>query len=922
VRSSEGSMSVSSGSRLGPYEILDPLGAGGMGEVFRARDTKLNRFVAVKVLPDLFATDPARLARFRREAQVLAAMNHSNIAHIHEFEDSTGVHALVMELVEGPTLAERIAHGPLEIGEALAIARQIAEALAAAHEQGIVHRDLKPANIKVRDDGTVKVLDFGLAKLAPSEASENTSGSSAHQPTVTSPAMTLAGVMMGTAAYMSPEQTKGRPADKRSDVWAFGAVVYEMLTARRAFDGEDVTEALANVLKTEPHWDALPVNVPRHVRRLLQGCLAKDRRQRVADMSVALFVLSEDSAPTAILPSPAAGGTRSASSSGRRLLVLGLAALASASAVGTAVWLAMRPSPPSITRFALAQTGPYALAVDAQSRDLTITPDGSRVIYKGAGGLNPQLYVRALDTLEPTSLMISGQARAPFTSPDGQWVGFIEPGPITLKKVPITGGPPTTVCPLDGASRGAAWTEDGHIVFATALTSTGLQRVPDTGGQPEVLTTPSRERGEGDHLWPQLLPGRQAVLFTIIPAIGGVDSSQVAVLDLRDPKRTPKVIIRGGSQAKYVSSGHLVYMAAGTLRAVPFDIGTLEARGTSAPVQSEITTLPTGTAEFDVSGSGTLVYATGGFGFAPPRALVWVDRAGHEEPVTGAPVRTYVHPRLSPDGMRIAVDILDQENDVWVWDLKHQTLSRVSTDPGLDQTPEWMPNGRQVLFSSQEEGIFSVARKAADGTGSVEHLVKTGNPVRLTAISRDASRVFLTEGRATTSLDVMVLRLDKQNVVEPLLQTPFVDRGAELSPDGRWLAYDSNDTNQFQIYVRPYPDVDKGRFLVSASGGTQPHWSRDGRELFYVDGEGAIASVRVVQGPQWSDTPGTRTPIANGRYFRANGSSTMRTYDVSLDGKRFLMIKEVGTASRPTSTSIVVVRNWIEELKRLVPTTR
>jgi serine/threonine-protein kinase len=892
-----------------------------MGEVFRARDTKLNRDVAIKVLPDLFASDPERLARFRREAQVLAAINHSNIAQIHEFADSTGIHALVMELVDGPTLSDRIAQGPLEMDEALGIARQIAEALSAAHEQGIVHRDLKPANIKVREDGTVKVLDFGLAKLA-TQAHASVNEPSAHQPTVTTPAMTLAGVIMGTAAYMSPEQTKGRPADKRSDMWAFGAVLYEMLTARRAFDGDDVSETLANVLKTEPDWAALPASVPPHIRRLLQRCLTKDRRQRVADMSVALFVLNDDGTMTAGTPSSnIAAAVSPQPTLLRRLLIPVLAALVSAVVAGAAIWLATRPSASPVTRFSFGQIGPNALQVDAQSRDVTITPNGTHVIYKGASaGSNVQLFIRPLDALDATPLLRAGTQRAPFISPDGQWVGFIEPSPITLKKVPITGGPAEMLCALDGASRGATWTEHQSIIFATALTTTGLQRISVNGGQPEVLTTPNRERGEGDHLWPQMLPGQQAVLFTIMPSTGGVDASQIALLDLRDTKRPPKIILRGGSQAKYVPSGHLVYAASGTLRAVAFDLGTLEMRGTAVPVQTDVVTLPTGTAEFDISSTGTLVYATGGVGYSPPRVLMWVDRQGREEPLKGAPIRTYMHPSLSPDGSRIAVDTLDQENDIWVWDIARQMLSRVSTDPNLDQTPIWMPNGRQVLYSSQAEGIFSIARQSADGTGSVEYLSKTTNPVRLSGVSSDGNRVVASEARPSTALDVMVLNLDKGSAFEPLLRTPFLERNAELSPDGRWLAYESNDTGQFQINVRPYPDVDKERIQVSTSGGRQPHWSRDGRELFYIDGEGAIVSLRIGAGSTWTVSRGTRTPVAANTFFRPGESTAGRTYDVSPDGQRFLIVKAASAASQPSvPASIVVVRNWIEELKRLVP---
>ncbi len=542
-------MPLSPGTRIGPYEIRSALGAGGMGEVFRARDTKLNRDVAIKVLPDVFVHDPERLSRFRREAQLLAALNHPNIAHIHGFEDSDGIPALVMELVEGPTLADRIVQGPIPLAEALPIAKQIAEALAAAHEQGIIHRDLKPANVKVRDDATVKVLDFGLAKLIAGEASGAGAGPVTQSPTVTSPAATLAGVILGTAAYMSPEQAKGRTADKRSDVWAFGAVFYEMLTGQRPFAGEDISDTLASVLKSEPDWKALPSDVAPHLRMLIERCLTKDRRHRIADISTALFVMSEAASLTS--PAPLASGrivTVDRRALWRRLVVPIAGAIFLSAIVGTAVWLKMRPSGARVTRFVIAQTGRSALVVDSQSRDLTITPDGTHIVYKGnAGSTDTQFFVHRVDQLEPTPLGGAGrQLRAPFSSPDGRWIGFVEPVPTMLKKVAITGGPALELCRLDSASRGATWGGDDSIIFATATPSTGLQRVSSAGGEPTVLTKPDRERGEHDHLWPQFLPGSKAVLFTITPTTGSVDASQVAVLDLSTG--THKILLRGAAR--------------------------------------------------------------------------------------------------------------------------------------------------------------------------------------------------------------------------------------------------------------------------------------------------------------------------------------------------------------------------------------
>ncbi len=742
-------MALTPGTRLGPYEIVAGLGAGGMGEVFHARDTKLNRDVAIKVLPDVFASDTERLARFNREAQTLAALNHPHIAQIYGLEESGGVRALVMELVEGEDLSQRIARGAMPLDEALLVAKQIAQALDAAHEQGIIHRDLKPANIKVTSDGVVKVLDFGLAKLADVGITAG-HGDVTASPTITTPAMmTGVGVILGTAAYMAPEQAKGKPADKRSDIWAFGCVLYEMLTAQRAFPGDDVADTLATVLKSEPDWNALPADVAPPVRTLVQRCLAKDRRLRVAHISTALFVMNESASlvstapvqPVSVLPRVPLW---------RRLVMPAAALIVGGASVGAGVWLATRPAVPHVTRFSLSRTGTGTLAVDTQSRDLAITPDGAHIIYKGIASTGTQLFVRARNQLELTPLTALGQApRAPFSSPDGQWIGFVEPGSaITLKKVAISGGPALVLCGLDGASRGATWGDDDSIIFATSATSTGLQRVSSAGGEPTVLTKPNRGRGESDHLWPQFLPGSQAVLFTITATTGGIDASQVAVLDL--PTGTQKILMRGGSQAYYVPSGHLVYVAAGTLRAVAFNLERLEATGTPIPMLSDVVTLPNGTAEFDIARDGTLVYVAGGAG-ATARTLVWVDRQGREEAIKAAPARPYASPRLSPDGTRVALDIRDQENDVWVWDLARETLIRVTSDPGVDQAPTWMPDGRRLVFSSQAGGLGgSLFWQAADGTGKAERLSEGPIFQRPSAVLADSTRVLFSE---STSLN-------------------------------------------------------------------------------------------------------------------------------------------------------------------------
>jgi eukaryotic-like serine/threonine-protein kinase len=911
-------MALSVQSRFGPYEILSALGAGGMGEVYRARDIKLNRNVAIKVLPDIFARDPERLARLHREAQMLAALNHPNISHIYGLEDFDGVHALVMELVEGQTLAERIALGAIPLTEALPIAKQIAEALAAAHDQGIVHRDLKPANIKVREDGTVKVLDFGLARLAERDTNGAAALGVTQSPTLTTPAATLTGAILGTAAYMSPEQAKGRTADRRSDVWSFGAVFYEMLTGQRPFEGEDLADTLATVLKSDPDWHALPADVPQHVRVLIQRCLAKDRGHRIADISAAVFVMSEGASLTpAITASGPAAVTQA--SRWRRGAALAVAAMVAGAAVGVAVWIAMRPAETHVRRFALTPTGPAALVVDAQSIDIAIASDATRIVYKGASTAGPQLFVRALDQLEPVPLVFGGSPRAPFLSPDGQWIGHVDIAPLALKRVAISGGPSLQICPIDGPSRGASWGEDDTIVFATASPVTGLQRVSVAGGAATVLTKPDRARGESDHLFPQFLPGGQAVLFTITPTTGGVDASQIAVLDLRTGSQ--KMLLRGGSQARYLPSGHLVYAAAGTLRAIAFDLSRLEPVGSAASVVSRVVTLPTGVAEFDVARDGTLVYASGGGGItAASRTLTWVDRQGRETAIK-APARPYVVPRLSPDGTRIALAIADQENDIWVWHLASETLTRVTTDPGFDVSPVWMPDGRRIVFGSQSGGAVggSIAWQAADGTGAAESLADGRNiSGRPSAVSPDGTRLVFWEGSPTTANDVMMLTLGKDRQVQPLVRTPFLERNGEISPDGRWLAYESNESGQYQISVRPFADPNSGKWQVSTGGGTQPLWARNGQELFYLAPDGAVMSVPVTHGATW--TAGAPARILEARYYyRGAGDNVSRGYDVSPDGKRFLMIKPASADQGTAQTSIIVVQNWFDELKRLVP---
>jgi serine/threonine-protein kinase len=903
-------MVLALGVRLGPYEVTALIGEGGMGEVYRATDTNLKRAVAIKVLPESVAGDRERLARFGREAEVLASLNHPNIAAIYGLERSNGVTALVMELVEGPTLADRIAQGPIPVDEALPIAKQISEALEAAHEQGIIHRDLKPANIKVRPDGTVKVLDFGLAKaLEPASVAGMDATAS---PTITSPAlMTGVGVLLGTAAYMSPEQARGKAVDKRSDIWAFGCVLYEMLTAKRCFDGDDVADTLAFILTKEPDWSAIPASTPPSICNLLRRCLDKDRRRRIGDVAAALFAIDEAGALDA-------AGTRGAWSFAarpiplwRRFVLFSVPAIVLTVAIASAAWFVMRPLPPHVSRLNITTPAASAWPPNANDRNLTITPDGSRIVYVGAGG---QLFVRALDTLAPIPIF-RGTPRGLFISPDGQWIGFANNN-TTLTKLAVTGGPAMTIAQMDGPSRGGTWLPDEWIIFATSNPTTGLQRISAAGGMPSVLTRPDPAQRQVDHLWPEMLPGGRAVLFTITTA-GGLNAAQVAVLDLQTG--TQKVLVRGGSHAHYVASGHLTYVAAGTLQAVPFDLDRLEPRGTAVPVIPGVVTDANGGVDASVAANGTLAYVTGA-GAGMERTLVWVDRQG-QETLIAVPTRTYIYPRLSPDGTRVALflDLAEEQDDIWLWDFERQTLTRLTISPAQENHSAWTPDGRRLFFSSNREGAWNLYLQATDGTGAVERLTESPHQQDRLEVSPDGTRLIFTEVMPETTTDIMQMQLDGSRRVMPLVQTPFAEQNGIVSPDGRWIAYEANNSGQFEVYVRPFPDVRSGVWHVSTGGGTRPLWAPSGQELFYLAPNGALMRVGVERGPSWTATTPSTLLKESQEFVRVPGGNPGRTYDISPDGQRFLMIKAVGADEGTPSPSIVVVQNWHEELKRLVP---
>jgi hypothetical protein len=896
-------MSLAVGARIGPYEVVSPLGAGGMGEVYRARDTKLNRDVALKVLTEEFAADPDRLIRATREAQTLAILNHPNIAQIYGFEESDGIRALVMELVEGEDLSRRLASGPIPIDEALGIARQVADALEAAHVQRIVHRDLKPANIKVRSDGTVKVLDFGLAKPVGPVASALTD-----TPTEVA-GVTRAGVIVGTLAYMSPEQARGKAVDSRTDLWAFGCVLYEMLAGRPAFRGETASDVLAAILERDPEWAALPLATPALVRRLIARCLQKDVRQRWRDIGDARLEIDD------LIAGELDNANPEAAASERRVGALALAGglVAGAAIAAAATWTLRAPvsseQPPM--RFAITAPLSRPFASNGFNRNLALSPDGTHIIYVSSGG---QLMMRAIDRLDAIPLAGITGADSPFVSPDGRWVGFFTGATGELKKVSIAGGPPLLICRYHGTSGGASWGPEDTIVFATNDPSTGLMRVAATGGDATVLTTPDRAQGESDHLFPSVLGNGEAVLFTTT-RIRPAEAPQVTVFDVKTRQRRP--LIHGGGAAEYVAPGHVAYVEGGALRTVRFDPVRRELAGDPITVVDQVMTTVGGAAEFSVSRQGALLYVPGGSPTGT-RSLAWFDRHGNEEPIA-VPQRPYVYPRLSPDGSRVALDIRDQENDIWIWDFSRQTLTRLTIDPAIDQYPVWTPDSHRVIFASTRAGSPNLFWQSADNTGTVERLTTGSNNQYPTSISPDGTQLIFRENTSNAGAYLHVLSLGPTPTdatagsqrIQSLMQIAHRDDNGELSPNGHFLAYQSADSGagQNEIYVRPFPNYGAGLWQVSTNGGTKPVWARNGQELFFLDANDAMTVVSVQTASSFS--AGAPTRLFGGTYYAASAG---RTYDISPDGKKFLMIKSANAGgSAGTPATMVVVLNWLRD---------
>ena len=916
-------MPLHPGTTLGSYTVTAKIGEGGMGEVYQARDTKLDRDVALKVLPEAFTADPDRLARFEREAKVLASLNHPNIGTIYGLEESEDgkFRALVLELIEGPTLADRIAQGPIPVDEALPIATQIADALEAAHEQGVIHRDLKPANVKVRNDGTVKVLDFGLAKAFAPEAS---GADLSDSPTISlTAAATQMGMIIGTAAYMAPEQAKGKPVDKRADVWAFGAVLYEMLAGRKPFPGEDVSDTLATVIKSEPDWEALPDETPPWITQLLRACLHKQPRRRVHDMADVRLAMEGVFTPPA---STLVGSVASPSGWWQRPLPLASAVLVVAGLAAGAGWASRTTPAPvaEVVRFTITPAEIGALQTPDQNRNLAISPDGSRVVYSvplgdeepGAAG-PPSLRLRRLDRFESVSLLDGRTARAPFFSPDGQSIGFISELRL-LQRVSVTGGAAMTLAEFEneddmgGLQRfpGMSWTTDGDVIIGGI--GSGLYRIPDGGGAPELLTTPDANLDETEHLWPFAIPDRNTALFVIVQGAAPVNG-ELATVALDTGVVTRLGIT--GTNPRYLSSGHLVFASAdGSLRAVGFDPVELETSGNPVPVVEGVQVKGSGAANFDVSDRGTLVYISGDPLQMAPRTLTWVDRDGTSEPID-LPPRAYTYARLSPDGRRIALDARDEEFDIWIWDLARETLQRFTRGPGFNRAPVWTPDGERLAFSAvSDDGIERLHWQAADGSGQPEPL--TTGPGFPTGFTPDGGRLVFGPQFAGAS-DLSIIGVDGSGVEEVLLDESFSETNAQVSPDGRWLAYQSNESGRFEIYVRPFPNVDDGLQPVSSDGGSRPRWSADGTELFYYAEPDAIMTVPVTPGDEL--TLGRPTVAVQGPYARPLNTGTH--YDVSRDGQRFLLLVDTPSADgeRRPAQQVHVVTNWVEELKELVP---
>ena len=898
--------------RLGAYEIVAAIGAGGMGEVYRARDTKLNRDVALKILPQAFAADHDRLTRFTREAQTLASLNHPNIAQIHGLEDSSSLHALVMEFVDGADLSQRIAQGPIAVDDTIAIARQITDAIEAAHERGIVHRDLKPSNVKVRDDGTVKVLDFGLAKALEGSTATHNSGSLSLSPTVAGPAMTGVGMIMGTAAYMSPEQAKGKPVDKRADIWSFGVVLYEMLTGRALFNGETASEVMASVIMQEPDLTALPPKVPPSLRHVIARCLVRDPKLRLRDIGEARLALAgaDVMQPLTTKAHPSPHGTN------RWLMALSTGLVLALAATGFALWRVGGHAPSgAVIRFGVQPPEKTSLSLVAKP-NVALSPDGTLVVFVALAQGETRLYLRSL--ADVTSRPITGTEGAtnPVFSPDGQAIAFFAGGRLkttTLEGVVATVGE----AGLDGDPRGIAWLPDDTLVFAS-IAGGPLQQVRSSGGPTHAITTLDEKKGERTHRWPAALPNGK-VLFTV-GTLGSPDNYDRATIEAVDPKTgTRTVLLESASSARYAASGHLLFVRESILYAVPFDPDSLTTRGTPVQVLRGINgDTTTGASHFAVADNGTIAYAPG-TALAAASRLMWVDRQGKAEPIA-LPQGLYFDPRLSPDGTHVAVTwqtLTAGNGDIWVSDLTRKTFTRLSFSEGA-VSPVWSPDGRTIYYSAIDPTgrKTTIMRRPADGSRDAERVVVLDTRAYLQAVTPDEKTALIdyqSVGQGSLKGELMTIALTENAKPQPLVTSVFDEYGGSWSPDRRWLAYESDESGRPEVYVRD-TSSGGGRWQVSTNGGDEPHWSPDGRSLYYRT-ESQLMVVAVDTRTTFAPSPPAL--VFDGIYNLR--SATGVSYAVAPKGDRFLMVRL--TEEGVTSTVTVVV-NWFAELRRLTSAPR
>jgi Tol biopolymer transport system component len=892
-------MRLPPGTWIGPYEVVGVLGAGGMGEVYRARDAKLSRDVAIKVLADR-PDDPEQLRRFNIEAKALAALNHPHIAQIYGVEEANGHPALVIELVEGVTLAGRISRGALPPTEAVKVARQIADALDAAHERGIMHRDLTPANIKITADGTAKVLDFGLAKVLDGGPGADANDS----PTMTA-ASTQAGVILGTTAYMSPEQARGQAVDERTDIWAFGAVLYEMLAGKRAFGGATAPDVIAAVLEREPDYGVLPDSTPPLVRRLLQRCLEKDPRRRLRAIADARADL-EDSVAGQVAPGLAHPW---------RAVALGAAAML---LIVTASFVLLgdrpRPAEPTIARFTHLLPQEQAYASNGFPL-IAVSPDGRSIVY----GSNDRLHVRPIDALAARALEgIDGSPAAPFFSPDGQSIGYVTGDQartrMRLERIPSAGGLPVRITEVSDFF-GAMWNADNTILFAQ---TDGIWKVSADGGTPErVIAVEPSERAAA----PQLLPDGRSVLFTVTTGVGDArwdEEATIAVQNLDGGER--QTLWTGGSHARYLPTGHLVFTLRSVLYALRFDPATHRVSGRPVPVLESVGrgVLYPGSmaaAQFDFSREGLLVYLPGVPEPLVDRSLLRVDREGNATPLV-EDRRDYWRPRLSPDGQHVAVEVrTDRGVHIWIVDLRTRTARPLTFEGHTNWSAVWSADGESIIFSSDRERFFAIYSQRADGSGGPQLLWRSNRELLPTDASRDGVVAF-TQGGQTAERAIWTLRPGERDAAE-FLDTPAMENMPMFSPDGKWLAYVSNESGRPEVYVRPYPGAPGGPRQISDGGGTAPVWSgtTDRATLYYIDAGGTLMTSSIRFAPSFSlDRP--QRLFSFRKRFRLSGNTS--AYDVSRDGTRFIVVSEENNAP-PGPVQVNFILNWFEDVKRLVP---